>query len=102
MLACELLCGHRAVGVEDDPSSELTPGTVNGQMISLEGQHSISYKKPSNGTMPGSGVANLQGRFFFFFSVRAPPCLSCLRGFQFIYTWIQLLVSALCGASLRI
>ena len=67
MLACELLCGHGAVGVEDDPSSELTPGTVNGQMISLEGQHSISYKKPSNGTMPGSGVANLQGRFFFYF-----------------------------------
>lgn len=44
--ACELTCGHGAVEVgEDDPSSELTLGTLSGQMISLEGQHSISYKK---------------------------------------------------------
>lgn len=39
--------------------------------------------------MPGSGEANLQGRFFQSATHLAFPRL---HGFQYIYTWIQLLV----------
>ena len=62
-------------------------------------ERSVSCKKRSNGTVPGSGVADLQGRFFQSATHLAFPRL---RGFQFIYTWIQLLVSVFCSASLRI
>lgn len=48
--------------------------------------------------MLDSGVANLQKRFFFHLTAHLTFCC----GFQFIYTWIRLLVSVYCRASPRI
>lgn len=81
-----------------------TGDSVRGQIISPEGRaQSRSIPSPTRSDQMERCLVQAQlickGDFF-----KSVPHLAFprLRGFHFIYTWIRLLVSVFCGASLRI